>query len=94
MGGVAWAQHRGISRVEVSVVTGQPDHVPPTRRSEALGMVGAQVIGVRLGIGRERSVDAAEFISACSCFGLTGSVTTAPAPTVTVTTTVDYCEDI
>ncbi|KAH6621434.1 hypothetical protein B0J18DRAFT_491716 [Chaetomium sp. MPI-SDFR-AT-0129] len=41
----------------------------------------------------ENCVDAAEYISACSCFGLTGSVTTAPAPTVTVTTTVDYCEE-
>ncbi|KAK4120012.1 hypothetical protein N657DRAFT_636894 [Parathielavia appendiculata] len=38
--------------------------------------------------------NAAEFAQACSCFGVTGSVTTAPTPTVTVTTTVDYCEDI
>ncbi|KAL2131785.1 hypothetical protein VTI74DRAFT_4613 [Chaetomium olivicolor] len=38
--------------------------------------------------------NAAEYISACSCFGVTGSVTTAPTPTVTVTTTVDSCEDI
>jgi hypothetical protein len=37
---------------------------------------------------------AAEYISACSCFGVTGSVTTAPTPTVTVTTTVDTCEDL
>lgn len=42
----------------------------------------------------ENCANAAEYISACSCFGLTGSVTTAPVPTVTVTTTVDYCEDI
>ena len=42
----------------------------------------------------ENCANAAEYISACSCFGLTGSVSTAPAPTVTVTTTVDYCEDI
>ncbi len=39
--------------------------------------------------------NAAEYISACSCFGLTGTVTTAPTPTVTITTTViDECEDI
>ena len=42
--------------------------------------------------------NAAEYISACSCFGLTGTVTTAPTPRVTVTTTVvkddDGCEDI
>lgn len=42
----------------------------------------------------DNCANAAEYISACSCFGLTGSVTTAPAPTVTVTTTADYCEDI
>ncbi|KAL2024299.1 hypothetical protein VTK56DRAFT_8781 [Thermocarpiscus australiensis] len=35
-----------------------------------------------------------EYASACSCFGLTGSVTTAPTPTVTVTTTLDYCDDL
>ncbi|KAK4115434.1 hypothetical protein N656DRAFT_775313 [Canariomyces notabilis] len=38
--------------------------------------------------------NAEEFISACSCFGVTGSVTTAPTPTVTVTTTLDYCDDL
>jgi len=37
---------------------------------------------------------AAAYESACSCFGVTGSVTTAPTPTVTVTTTIDYCEDL
>ncbi|KAK4462458.1 hypothetical protein QBC42DRAFT_338312 [Cladorrhinum samala] len=40
----------------------------------------------------DNCVDAAEYRVACSCFGLTASVTTAPAPTVTVTTTVDSCE--
>lgn len=42
----------------------------------------------------DNCVDAAEYISACSCFGLTGSVTTMPTPTVTVTTTLDYCDEI
>ena len=37
---------------------------------------------------------AERYASACSCFGVTGSVTTAPQPTVTVTTTVDYCDDL
>ncbi|EOO01884.1 putative lipase esterase family protein [Phaeoacremonium minimum UCRPA7] len=37
---------------------------------------------------------AEKYASACSCFGVTGSVTTAPTPTVTVTTTIDYCEDL
>ncbi len=46
----------------------------------------------------DNCANAAEYISACSCFGLTGTVTTAPTPKVTVTTTVvkddDGCEDI
>ena len=37
---------------------------------------------------------AADYASACGCFGVTGSVTTAPVPTVTVTTTIDYCDDL
>ncbi len=37
---------------------------------------------------------AERYASACSCFGVTGSVTTAPTPTVTVTTTLDYCDDL
>jgi len=35
-----------------------------------------------------------EYASACSCFGVTGSVTTVATPTVTVTTTVDTCDDL
>ncbi|GJD04580.1 hypothetical protein ColKHC_13405 [Colletotrichum higginsianum] len=38
--------------------------------------------------------DAAEYSSACSCWGITAVTSTAPRPTVTVTTTVDYCEDV
>lgn len=38
--------------------------------------------------------DTTEYASACGCFGVTGSVTTAPTPTVTVTTTIDYCDDL
>jgi len=38
--------------------------------------------------------DAVSYASACSCFGVTGSVTTAPVPTTTVTTTIDYCDDL
>lgn len=38
--------------------------------------------------------DAAGYAQACSCFGVTGTVTTAPQPTVTVTTTIDYCDDL
>ncbi|EFQ35134.1 hypothetical protein CGRA01v4_01747 [Colletotrichum graminicola] len=38
--------------------------------------------------------DAAEYSSACSCWGITAVTTTAPRPTVTTTTTVDYCDDL
>ncbi|KAK0639428.1 hypothetical protein B0T16DRAFT_243805 [Cercophora newfieldiana] len=34
-----------------------------------------------------------EYKTACSCFGITGSVTTAPTPTVTVTATIEACEE-
>ncbi|KAM0330899.1 hypothetical protein ACHAQA_003855 [Verticillium albo-atrum] len=40
------------------------------------------------------SCDAPKYASACDCWGITAAVTTAPTPTVTVTTTVDYCEDL
>ncbi|KAK4162179.1 hypothetical protein QBC43DRAFT_79394 [Cladorrhinum sp. PSN259] len=42
----------------------------------------------------DNCVDAAEYRVACQCFGLTASVTTAPQATVTVTTTVDWCDDL
>lgn len=38
------------------------------------------------------SCDAVKYASACDCWGITAAVSTAPTPTVTVTTTVDYCE--
>lgn len=41
--------------------------------------------------------DAAEYMTACSCFGVTaGAAATAPTPTVTVTQTVpvDWCDDL
>ncbi|KAG7151064.1 hypothetical protein HYQ46_013192 [Verticillium longisporum] len=40
------------------------------------------------------SCDAVKYASACDCWGITAAVSTAPTPTVTVTTTVDYCEDL
>lgn len=38
------------------------------------------------------SCDEVRYASACDCWGITAEVTTAPTPTVTVTTTIDYCE--
>lgn len=39
---------------------------------------------------------AGKYSSACSCWGITAVVTTAPVPTktATVTVTADYCEDL
>jgi hypothetical protein len=42
----------------------------------------------------DNCVDAEEYSSACSCWGVTGSVTTVPVPTVTVTSTIELCEDL
>jgi hypothetical protein len=39
-------------------------------------------------------INVSEYASACSCYGITGSITTAPTPTVTVTTTIDFCDDL
>ena len=32
----------------------QPQDVPPARRGQAFGVVGAQIVGVRLGVGGQR----------------------------------------
>ncbi|KAH7347560.1 hypothetical protein B0T11DRAFT_343690 [Plectosphaerella cucumerina] len=40
------------------------------------------------------SCDAPKYASACDCWGITAGVSTAPVPTTTVTTTIDYCEDL
>jgi hypothetical protein len=37
---------------------------------------------------------AAEYASACSCWGITPTVSTASTPTVTVTSTVEVCDDL
>jgi len=73
-----------------------PTPTPAKRFARADLLEGRQVTGVATSIPAfaDNCANVDEFISACSCFGLTGTVTTAPAPTVTVTTTVDYCDDI
>ncbi|KAH6848268.1 hypothetical protein B0I37DRAFT_415927 [Chaetomium sp. MPI-CAGE-AT-0009] len=82
----------------VTVTVDEEDLPTPTpgKRAAGAGLDRRQVTVVPTAIPEfaENCADVAEFISACSCFGLTGSVTTAPAPTVTVTTTIDWCEDI
>jgi hypothetical protein len=80
----------------VTVTVDEEDLPTPTKPAKRGLLEGRQVTVVPTSIPEfaENCANAAEFVSACSCFGLTGSVTTAPQPTVTVTTTVDYCEDI
>jgi hypothetical protein len=41
--------------LRVDGLTGQPDDLPAPGRGEPLGMLLAQVVGVRLGIGRQRA---------------------------------------
>jgi predicted Zn-dependent protease with MMP-like domain len=44
----------GLHRAGITV---EPDHLPPTRDGEAAGVLLAQVVGVRLGVGREWTDD-------------------------------------
>ncbi|KAK3304639.1 uncharacterized protein B0T15DRAFT_249289 [Chaetomium strumarium] len=80
----------------VTVTVDEEDLPSPTAAKRGAVLQGRQVTVVPSAIPdyAANCANAAEYISACSCFGVTGSVTTAPTPTVTVTTTVDYCEDI
>ncbi|KAK3293511.1 uncharacterized protein B0H64DRAFT_376413 [Chaetomium fimeti] len=80
----------------VTVTVDEEDLPTPTpaKRAAQLNARQETVVPTAIPEFAENCADAAEFVSACSCFGVTGSVTTAPAPTVTVTTTIDYCEDI
>ncbi|SPQ27243.1 d0e56a9e-8f06-4ed1-80ce-09b9716eff26 [Thermothielavioides terrestris] len=79
----------------ITVTVDGEDLPTPTAHAAAV-LAGRQVTVVPSSIPEYAAncANAAEYISACSCFGVTGTVTTAPRPTVTVTTTVDSCEDI
>ncbi|KAK4101378.1 hypothetical protein N658DRAFT_496247 [Parathielavia hyrcaniae] len=80
----------------VTVTVDEEDLPTPTGPAKRDQLMGRQMTVVPSSIPEfaENCADAAEFASACTCFGVTGSVTTMPTPTVTITTTVDYCEDI
>ncbi|GAB1312897.1 hypothetical protein MFIFM68171_03107 [Madurella fahalii] len=80
----------------VTVTVDDEEDIVPTPTPARRDLEGRQVTVVPSSIPdyADNCVDAAEYISACSCFGVTGSVTTMPTPTITVTTTVDYCDDI
>ncbi|KAK3989580.1 hypothetical protein QBC44DRAFT_350465 [Cladorrhinum sp. PSN332] len=69
---------------------GQPIPTPPlNKRADAVTVTATNIPDYAA-----NCADAAEYRVACQCFGLTPSVTTAPTPTVTVTTTVDWCDDL
>ncbi|KAK4228311.1 hypothetical protein QBC38DRAFT_158782 [Podospora fimiseda] len=69
---------------------GQPIPTPLNKRADSPVTVTASNIPSYA----DNCANAAEYRVACQCFGLTASVTTAPTPTVTVTTTVDWCDDL
>jgi hypothetical protein len=77
----------------VTVTAGEPLKL---KRGNNLEVRQATVVPSAIPTYASACSSAAAYASACSCFGVTGSVSTAPTPTstVTVTTTVDYCEEV
>ncbi|KAK3946458.1 hypothetical protein QBC46DRAFT_335899 [Diplogelasinospora grovesii] len=79
-----------------TTVTVTVDDAEPTAAKRDFPLAGRQATASPSAIPTYAAVcsSAAAYASACSCYGVTGSVTTAPVPTVTVTTTIDYCDDL
>ncbi|KAK0705416.1 hypothetical protein B0H67DRAFT_649748 [Lasiosphaeris hirsuta] len=73
-------------------VTVTVDTAPSTTSAPAAGAV--TIVPTAIPTYASACSSAFAYASACSCFGVTGSVTTAPAPTVTVTSALDYCDDL
>ena len=82
-----------LTKASTVTVTVDGDIVPTATRRDAKAEGGVAVTPTAIPSYAAVCSASAAYASACSCFGLTGSVTTAPRPTVTVTTTADYCED-
>ncbi|KAK4216274.1 hypothetical protein V8F33_010092 [Rhypophila sp. PSN 637] len=78
----------------VTVTLTVDDEPTGAGKRDVLDVRAATVVPTAIPEYADNCVDAAEYAVACSCFGVTGTVTTAPAPTVTVTTTYDYCDDL
>jgi hypothetical protein len=79
-----------------TTVTVTVDDTPTAAAKREELIFGRQVTVVPSAVPTYATVacNAAEYATACGCYGITGSVTTAPTPTVTVTTTIDYCDDL
>lgn len=76
-------------------VTVDEESIPtPAKRAENIEARQATAVPTALPAYAAVCSSAAAYAQACSCFGVTGTVTTAPQPTVTVTTTIDYCDDL
>ncbi|KAB5585513.1 hypothetical protein GE09DRAFT_1210122 [Coniochaeta sp. 2T2.1] len=75
-------------------VTVDGDEAAPTKAKRDLEYRAATASPSVLPTYATAACDAAAYASACSCYGVTGSVTTAPTPTHTVTSTIDYCDDL
>ena len=75
-------------------VTVEAEGTLVAKRDAALEIRQATVIPSALPTYASACSSPAAYASACSCWGITATVTTAPTPTVTVTSTIDYCEDL
>lgn len=82
------------STVTVTVTVDPDEPVPKTKRgveyraaTEAPTAVPAYASSCK---------EAGKYSSACSCWGITAALTTAPVPTMTqtVTVTADFCDDL
>ncbi|KAK0634467.1 hypothetical protein B0T17DRAFT_586276 [Bombardia bombarda] len=80
--------------VTYTVTVDDEEPTGPAKRDFPLEGRQATAVATSIPTYAANCANVAEYASACSCFGVTGTVTTAPVPTVTVTTTVDYCGDL
>ncbi|KAK3903643.1 hypothetical protein C8A05DRAFT_43168 [Staphylotrichum tortipilum] len=83
-----------IPAASTKTITVDPEDLPHTTTLPLPATGAVTVTPTAIPDYAANCANAAEYVSACSCFGLTGTVTTAPRATVTVTVAVDYCEDI
>ncbi|CRK13008.1 hypothetical protein BN1708_010709 [Verticillium longisporum] len=95
------ARQADCSSFQLTVVTPSPTTVTVTVTEEPAAKLKRNVVEARQATSVPTNVpayasscNAVKYASACDCWGITAAVSTAPTPTVTVTTTVDYCEDL
>jgi hypothetical protein len=77
-------------------VTVEPEAPARFKRDAALEYRAATELPTAVPAFASGACDAAKYSSACDCWGITATTSTAATPTVTatVTETADYCEDL